>query len=285
MTLKVAIVSRDEAVRSAAAHAFASAPPSWSVRLHDEAPGDADVVVAGEDVACEGDVVFDPARPSEALRAVEAARSRGRVYAVVAAAGGAGATTIAVHLAASLGGRVCYAELTEPSGRLGLPPDARTWLPRDDDVTSSTLPVAGGFRVLRAPRPCPEPAAFPLAGARAAFDAVVLDAGAGRDLEPIVDGVDAALVVTTPTRPAALAARDLVECWPDARWSVVVNRLGPGGQIMRSGLERILGRSVTVELPCCPALRDAEDEARLLTGTWRRWTRAVARLARSLDGC
>ena len=284
MTLKVAIVSRDAAVRAAAAVAFQDAPPQWTVELRPDEPDDADVVVHGADLEAGTGIVFDPARPDEALRAIEASLGRGRVYVVVGAVGGAGATTLALHLSAALA-PACCAELAGPSARLGLPEDARTWLPRDDDASLQALPVAGGFHVLRAPDPCPPPDAFPVEEARASFPRLVIDAGSRRDLDPVLACAAAAVVVATPTRPAALAARELTEAFPEARWTVVVNRLGPGGQIMRGGLEQLLGRRVAVELPCCPALRDAEDEARLLQGSWRRWTRGVARLARGLSSC
>lgn len=284
MTLKVAIVSRDARVRAAAAVAFQDAPSQWRVELRSDEPEDADVVVRGADVA-EGDgIVFDPDRPGDALRAVEAAAGGGRVYVVAGAAGGAGVTTLALHLAAALASSCC-AELAGPSARLGLPEDARTWLPRDDDSSLHGLPVAGGFHLLRAPAPCPSPEVFPLDEASASFSRLVLDVGTRRDIGSVLDSCNAAVLVTPPTRPAAHAARELTAAFPEARWTVVVNRLGPGGQIMRGGLEELLGRRVAIELPCCPALRDAEDEARLLTGSWRRWTRGVARLARALTAC
>lgn len=284
MTLKVAIVSRDETVRAAAARAFGSAPADWKVELCTDEPTDADVVVHGADFGERGGILFDPDRPDHALRAVEASAGAGRAYVVAAALGGAGATTIALHLAAALA-PACCAELAGPSSRLGLPGDARTWLPRDDDRSLHALPVAGGLRLLRAPDPCPAPETFPLEEARGSFDRLVLDTGARRDLDPVLARCDAAIVVTTPTRPSCLAARELVERWPAARWTVVVNRLGPGGQLMRGALERLLGRRVAIELPCCPALRDAEDEGRLLTGSWRRWTRGITRLAAALEAC
>lgn len=284
MSVKVAIVSRDARVRAAAAAAFQDAPAQWKVELRPDEPDDADVVVHGADLATDGAIVFDPDRPEDALRAVEAVAGRGRVYVVAAAAGGVGSTTVALHLAAALAPSCC-AELDRPSARLGLPSDARTWLPRDDEGSLHGLPVAGGFHVLRAPDPCPGPSAFPLEDARASFPHLVLDAGTQRDLAPILGPAAAAIVVTTPTRPAAREARALMEAFPDARWTVLVNRLGPGGQIMRGGLEQLLGRPVAIELPCCPALRDAEDEARLLTGSWRRWTLGIARLAKALATC
>lgn len=280
MAPKVAIVSRDADVREAAARAFAAAPAEWAVALHEDDPPDATVVVRGPDLLSGAEIVFDPERPDEAVRAVARALGGGRVYVVVAAAGGTGATTVALHVAAALDG--CYAELTDPSPRLGLPRDARPWSPEDEELTA--LPVAG-IRVLRAPRPCPEPSEFPLDLARARFTPLVLDVGTRRNVHGAVAASSVAVVVTTPTRPGALAAREMVEAFPECAWAVVVNRLGPGGQIMRAGLEGLLGRRITVELPCCPALRDAEDEARLLTGTWRRWTRGVARLVRALEAC
>lgn len=281
---KVAIVSRDPAVRDAAATAFAVAPPEWTVELRSDAPADADAVVYGSDVGAGDGIVFDPDRPGEALHAVEARVGRGRVYVVAGAVGGSGATSVALHLAAAMTPSG-YAELAGHSARLGLPDDALTWLPRDDGRSLEGLPVAGGFRVLRAPSPCPAPEAFPLSEARASFGRLVLDVGSRRDLDAVLTSSNAAVLVTTPTRPAALAARALTETFPEARWIVVVNRLGPGGQIMRGGLEQLLGRRVGIELPCCPALRDAEDEARLLTGSWRRWTRGIARLAKALSSC
>jgi hypothetical protein len=240
-------------------------------------------VVHGADVADRDGLVFDPERPEDALSAVEASAGAGRVYVVVAAVGGAGATTVALHLTAALA-PACCAELAGASARLGLPNDALTWLPRDDDRSLQALPVAG-IQVLRAPDPCPPPESFPLEEARASFDRLVLDGGARRDLDPVLACCDAAIVVTTPTRPSCLAARALVERYSETRWTVVVNRLGPGGQIMRGGLEQLLGRRVAIELPCCAALRDVEDEARLLTGSWRRWARGVARLAAALEAC
>lgn len=284
MTLKVAIVSRDARVRAAAATAFQDAPAQWKVELRPDEPEDADVVVHGADVATGDGIVFDPDRPADALRAVESVAGRGRVYVVAAAAGGAGATTVALHLAAALAPSCC-AELDRASARLGLPGDAATWLPRDDERSLRGLPVAGGFQVLRAPDPCPGPEAFPLEEARSSFARLVLDVGTRRDLDAVLGAADAAIVVTTPARPAALAARSLMGAFPEAHWTVVVNRLGSGGQIMRGGLEDLLGHSVAIELPCCPALRDAEDEARLLTGSWRRWTSGVTRLARALSTC
>src|SRR3989337_631755 len=100
---RIAIVSRDDGIRLRAAKAFDGAPASWSVRLFDEPPPDADVVVWGADVRAAGGadgVIFDPAESSGVVAEVAARLRRGaRIYAVVGAAGGVGATSIAFHLA------------------------------------------------------------------------------------------------------------------------------------------------------------------------------------------
>ncbi|MDQ3915022.1 MAG: hypothetical protein M3323_06770 [Actinomycetota bacterium] len=285
----IEIVSIDPAVRAEASRAFTRAPAEWSVRLLDEPSGEADVVVSDDEGAARHVVTFDPARPGDAVEEVEARlrprEPRSRTVLVAGAAGGVGTTTLALHLAAVWGRGTCVADLAGGAGRrLGMPDDARTWLPHDDDLAGAALPVAGGFRILCAPSPC-APAHFPFAGARASFDRLVLDAGTCRDVERAVEDADVAVLVTPPTRPGAEAARGVLAAHAETRWAVVTNRTGPGGQIMRRGLEARIGRPLALELPCCPALRDAEDEARLLEGRWHRWTRAVARLARAVDTC
>jgi hypothetical protein len=50
-----------------------------------------------------------------------------------------------------------------------------------------------------------------------------------------------------------------------------------------SELVPILGCPALVELPCTPALRDAEDEHRLLSRPWTRWARGVEVVARTLE--
>jgi hypothetical protein len=286
MPFEVAIVSRDPATRMAAARAFDAAPADWRVVLVEEAPAHADAVVYGYDAAAEGGIVFDPARPGDALTSVRASAARPaphRTVTVVGAVGGAGATVLALHLAAEWGPGTCCAELRRSGvgAWLDLPPESRTWSPGEDGPPA--LPVRGGYRVLLAPSPGPGAAAFPLASVRDAFERVVVDAATERDLTPLLD--DVGILVTPPTRPGARAARAVLDAFPDARWAVVANRAGPGGQIMRAGLEELIGRPLALELPCCPALRDAEDQARLLSSSRHRWRRRVTRLARALDAC
>jgi hypothetical protein len=62
----------------------------------------------------------------------------------------------------------------------------------------------------------------------------------------------------------------------------VTNRLGPGSDLTRHRLEQRLGHPISLELPCCAALRDAEDEARLLTSPLTQWIRRIDRLSKAL---
>ena len=66
------------------------------------------------------------------------------------------------------------------------------------------------------------------------------------------------------------------------QWATVVNRVGPGSDLTITDLRRVLQYGVTLELPCTAALRDAEDEGRLLTGDWTRWNRRLKKLAFTL---
>jgi MinD-like ATPase involved in chromosome partitioning or flagellar assembly len=282
-------VSRDPDIRMQAARAFDGAPVAWNVSLHRE-PTQADVIVCGPDVPIEGAIAFDPNRPAATLEDVArlARETKGRVVVVTAPRGGMGVTSIALHLAqaAASSRPTCYVDLNADSAtvvRLKLDPDARLWDPLDDDAAAlrrSAHPVPGGFRVLKsATRPEDEAAAIERVAAE--WTTVVVDAPAARHeaLEPTL----VAVLVMAPTVPAAHSAREMLEAHPHIRWAVVANRLGPGGETTRRGLERILGRSIAVELPVAPSLRDAEDDGRLITNPWSRWRRGVERLARALE--
>ena len=291
MPFTVAVVSGDEEVRRAAARAFSKAPLDWDVCLHQEPPASADVVVCGVDVPQDGDVVFDSDDPHAAVQRVEElrrARFIAGTFVVAGATGGSGATTVALHLAARWAPSCWYADVSRGGGaarRLDLPLDARTWLPGDEDLLPSALPVRGGFRVMLAPSPCPDIARFPLCRAAQQAGRLVLDVGTVGDIEPVLSGAAAAVLVVPPTRPGARRAAELLADNAGARWAVVTNRTGPGGQLMRSALEEVLGRPIALELPCCPALRDAEDRGHLLEGSWHRWAWGIGRLAAALDAC
>jgi len=285
--LRVAVVSNDPDVRLEAASAFDNAPISWSVSLHTSVPNDVDIVVLGPDVAGEG-IPFDPADPKRTIDEIKSrTRARdGAVITVTSASGGVGATSLALHLAAALAPAASVGFIEQAPGaalRLGLAPgDHLTWTDLDESSESIArcfLPVAPGFRALLAPEDGGDPGVI-LKRARRAFDLVVVDAPRGASTA--IGEADAAVVVMGPSVPQAHRARAFIGDWPDLDCAVVVNRLGRGGETTRAQLSDLVGKPVSLEIPCCPALRDAEDDGRLVSLTWTRYGRAVARLADAL---
>ncbi|MGH2750369.1 MAG: hypothetical protein ACRDK3_05795 [Actinomycetota bacterium] len=286
--LHVAVVSDDPTTRLEAARAFDAAPASWTVTLHTTVPGDADVVVLGPDVEGDG-IAFDSSNPQSVIAEIEAraATRRGAVIAVTCASGGVGTTSLALHLAAVLAPAcsVGYLELSHGAGlRLGLTPGEHlTWADLDDSSESLVrcfLPVEPGFRALLAPRDG-EGSELILKRARDDFDLLVVDAPHCRAPAALPEA-DAAVLVLAPTVPQAHLARAVLEHWPELDWALVANRMGRGGETTRGQLNDLLGRRIALELPCCPALRDAEDEGRFVSLRWTRYGRAVTRLARAL---
>ena len=281
--LRVAIVSRDARVRERAARAFDEAPASWVVSLHDRPVDSADVIVCGPDVSCDGAIPFDWERPSSVIERVTAAASaRDRNLVVVAgAAGGVGTTTLALHLAGSLAATdVCYLDLDEHGGgalRLGLEDDHLVY-EEGGDVRAAALPVAPRVRAVFAPNGAARGAAE---AAASSFDWVVVDAGRVQRA-PVLDG-GIALLVCGPSVACARAARRVLEASGSVDWAVISNRIGPGGETTRAELEALLGRRIVLELPCSPALRDAEDDGRLVTSVCSRYLRRVRSLARALE--
>ena len=297
-SLDVAVVSRDPAVRLAAARAFDNAPPTWSVHLHESPPAGADVIVFGSDVASESDeaIVFDPASDGsvvdEVRRSVAAAQAK--AFVVVGAGRGVGVTSLALHLsaAAARARATCFVDLDLEWGaaaRLGMPEDHLTWdvSQEDADVRRAALPVAGGFRALLAPRdgePVEDEALRRLLGrARTSFERVIVDSPNAQALDVVIEEVDAAVLVVPAAPAGARRAARILDRHDRARWAVVFNRLGPGGETTRAELHRMLGKRSAIELPSTPALRDAEDDDGLLTSLWSRYVRAVDRLLRALE--
>jgi Flp pilus assembly CpaE family ATPase len=215
----------------------------------------------------------------ERVRAVVEPRARAIV--VTAPSGGVGATSVALHLASTITGS-CLVDLGgHIAERLNLgPEDVRTW-DQEDDVGSLTFP--GGVRVALAPAdPARDAMRAALARAMTTFDQIVVDAPAADALEVAIDVASTVVLVMSPTKPGAYRARRLLDLHPHRTWAIVANRVGPGGETTRSDLEAILERRLAIELPCCPSLRDAEDDGRLLSTTWTRWTRGIRRLAQVL---
>jgi Flp pilus assembly CpaE family ATPase len=291
-TTDVALVSRDQQERNALARAFDGAPPEWRVTFHDEPPAHADVVVCGSDMEVPDAIRFDRSEPGAIVAEVRRALQRNCGLVVVTSAiGGSGVTTLSLHLARSFvsAGSCVLLELDARGGiahRLGIDGDPRTWAGSDggDDLQLAGLPVAGGFRVLLAPRHAEAADAVTVmdAGARS-FTHVVVDVPAGPVQVEALTRAHVAVVVVTPTLPAVRRTATLLDrVEPGLPCALVVNRLGPGGECSRIELRRVLGRAIATELPCCPALRDAEDRGALLSSPVYRWTRAVTRLSRAL---
>ena len=220
-------------------------------------------------------------------------RSSRRIV-ITGAGGGAGATTLGLHLAQEIARKkaVCFVDLDVRWGaaaRLGFDrARARTWGGVEGSVPEAVrlaaLPVAGGFRVLLAPERWEQDLLPEVLDAVATqYDSVFVDVPRGRLLATALRGADVGVVVVPPTAPAARRATDLLAGFEVPRSAIVLNRNGPGGETTRAGIERILERRIALELPCCPRLRDAEDEPRLLSSSLSRWTSRVRRLAAQLE--
>ena len=300
-SVEVALISRDKDVRLAAARAFDAAPSSWTVRLHESPPTSADVLVFGPDVKEEagGGLVFDTDAPASIIDRVrvELARPNGRTYVVTGAGGGAGATSVALHLAqvAATQRRTCYLDADSrwsTAPRLGINGEHLTWGDqppgtKDDDVSSgaaAALPVAGGFRALLSPTSFePQALLHVLDGACGDFDRVVVDCPVSESLSFALERADAGILVVPHSVPGARRAATILRANEGVRWAVILNRVGPGGELTRAAAHRILGCRTTLQLPCIPSLRDAEDEGKLLSSAWSRYLRSIQRLFVALE--
>jgi cellulose biosynthesis protein BcsQ len=285
-TLRVAIVSRDPHIRLQAARAFDAAPASWLVRLYEDEPENADVVVFGPDAASGDGLIFDPIHPDRLLEEIASLAARARVVVVTGGGRGVGVTTIALHLA-SIWARdhsTCLVDLDPNCGaayRMGIGADLGSDdRPRDPELAA--VPVPGGFRVLSGGDE-PERGSELLESAAHLFDRLVVDGPDGLDMAEVLADVDAAVMVLTPAPTSALRAASILEANDDVKWATVLNRIGPGGEVRREQLERTLGHRIAVELPCTPALRDCEEESKLLTSEFLRWPRRLVDLHRALE--
>jgi hypothetical protein len=289
--LEIAVVSCDEDVRLEAARAFDAAPRSWSVRLHETVPSGVDVIVIGPDVDYAGRAIrFQPGRAENLLADIErSAVTRNRCVYVVGPCGGAGVTTVSLHLAASLAKRkpTCYLESVWGGAgvRLGFPNDHLTWSdiePPDGAVETTALPAPGGFRALFAGAGRVVPREV-LAEAQRCFEFVVVDAGGSHIDPPILDEGALAVMVVSPTRVGARRARAVLAAHPDLQWGLITNRTGPGGDLGRIELQDAIGHAVLDHLPFSPRLRRVEDDGGLLS-RWSSWNRKIERLAAALIG-
>lgn len=261
----VAIIGSSEASRSDMVEALDHAPTSWVLQLHREPPERADVVVCDRDIeGLDGALVFDP-RDDLVARIAARVDRPGRTIVVSSPGGGTGATSVAIHLAAELAARGHTTGLVDMDPQRG----AHARLGLDTEPTPpEPIPIAGGFRVSSS-----------LDHSRG-FRRVVVDVP--RAALGSIDAIDAGVLVAVPTPAGARRVEAMIEAHPGIPWHVVLNRLGPGGETTRAQVERMIGRSA-LELPACAALRDSEDDGRLLRRGWTRWSRGIGRLAAVLD--
>jgi hypothetical protein len=289
-SLEVAIVSADPAVRLAAARAFDEAPASWAVSIHESQPEGADVVVLGPDAPGDG-IRFDPSKPERMIEDINrAAAPACRTVLVTGAGRGVGCTTLALHLALEMARKreTCFVDLDPDSltaERLGIDEKHLTWAnvgSSDDSLRLAALPVPGGFRVLLS-SPEPTPPSGLLARVQGSFERVVVDCPWEVVSDDVLSSVDAGVLVMTATTLGAKRVARTIEDDHDLDWVVVANRLGPGGEATRAALSRAAGRRVALDLPCTPALRNAEQAGRLIATPWSRWKLSVARLAAALE--
>lgn len=273
---QIAIVCPDDSLRLAVARSFDHAPLDWEVTLHRGHPASADVVVGvGDEVA--SDVRFDPRRSELVVDEVSdvLAQRACSVVLVVGASGGCGATSIALHLAAEGPTRTCVVDLHErapAAARLGLDP-------REVLEASGPVPVAGGFKLVCTGASGEPPSLDVL---RRGFQRVIVDAPCDL-VEPLLVSADAAVLVMLPTVTSATQAARLLDTFSDMPLALVTNRTGPGGETASGELQQILGRRLGLQLPCSRALRDAEDDCRLLTSEWSPWRRRIAHLSAALE--
>ena len=282
--LRVAAVSKDDAIRLQLARAFDCAPASWEITLHDSSPPEADVLVCGPDEDIPGCIRFDPAAPEKVIADVRAATptTQGRSVVVTGAMGGCGATSVALHLAVLSGG--CVFGVQPGLRRRVNMPTAKSWSDAlgGERIELCALPVAPGFRVLLAPdeyEAGEDRRVFDLA--RSTFDHLFVDVPV-EQVDRFAGPGDVGVMVIPPTRPGAERAAALLAGHSAVRWAIVTNRLGPGSGLTRRRLEEITGKKIAVELPCSGALRDAEDDGRVVTSPLSPWLWQLKRLWRTL---
>jgi hypothetical protein len=282
-TLRVRVAIDDPEARLAAAAAFDRAPRGWVVSFDPDA--DADVTVVSAPSGAPDEVVFDPSRPQSVVDSISARATAGAgVVAVTSGVGGAGTSTVALHLAGASARRGLSACLVEEAVGRGLVERARldrADLPdrsaADDELRGAIIALPCGAHLFAG---CEGELAKFTRRAAARYDIVYVDVTPGRvaELDPA-----AAIAVMPPTIPAAHRTRAVLEGAGGGTWGIVANRLGPGGQSTPGALNQILGRRVLVDLPCTASLRDVEDEGRTLRPGLTRWARRIDLLARTLE--
>jgi hypothetical protein len=198
---------------------------------------------------------------------------------VTGASGGAGATTVALHLALALRRRrPCLVDLAGGlAERLGFAADRSHW-----GRSLEPLPFPGGLAVLAAPRPFVPP--DDPGGLVAAAPGGVVLADVAPELLAGLPVPQRLIVVVARSRPGAERARALLDALaPRVPVVAVTIRRPPAGGATRAEVERILGLRLAADLPYCPAMAEAEQAGRAETKPWSRWWWGVGALARRLE--
>lgn len=288
MSPRVSIVTEDADEGLAIAKSFDTAPAEWLVELCGDLPETADVVVLGptsnglRDRAAKVApvVAWTAGADTQLLHDIAALLTpRPRIYAVTSACGGAGATSVATHLAARWGRRCLLVEVARHEGpsplalRLDLPD------PRELGDPPPHLQYAGSFSFTSVASP--EEFAEGVPRWSGDYDRFLADC----PLETVAGeplGWRAVVCVMPPTISGAHRARWLLDRMADGACALVVNRTGRGGETTMATLTEITRCKVCLELPVTPRLRDVEETGRLL-GPWSRWASGIARLHHGLD--
>jgi pilus assembly protein CpaE len=246
--------------------------------------------------------------PDQAPGAADSAR-RGRLIAVHGVRGGAGATTVAVNLAAQLasGGRrrVALVDLDPVAGTAALMLDkqptgalldALQSPDRVDDlfVERALIPVGERFGLLAAAGAAPDqgeadPAAVAavLQRLRARHHYVVVDVPRGAAAHSVLQDASFRLLVADPGLAAARDTGRLTEQLSQARGRtvVVLNRSGLPGGLTQPEFAKASGRAPDITLPYRPKpLAEAATMGQLAIGRDRAFAAGIAALATDLAG-
>lgn len=203
-------------------------------------------------------------------------KTRGKIYSVTSAKGGAGATSIAVNLATTLAGtakeRVAILDLNSPVGDaasyLNLKPqffltDALASAPRLDSVLLETLMVKfGNVSLLPGPKQFKLSEASPPALAKllrvisGTYAHTFIDVPSSLDqelLQVITDASEAVLVVMTPELPAVWRTHRLISLLAGTgcadRIRLILNRDNSRDEITEKEITRVLNHPVYFRLP------------------------------------
>lgn len=204
------------------------------------------------------------------------AKSRGKIYSVTAAKGGAGATSVAINIATVLSSskeaRVAVLDLNSPVGDaasyLNLKPqfslsDALAAAPRLDSVLLETfMSKAGNLSILPGPRQVKSGAMQPPSLAKlfrvvaGTYTHVFVDLPSSADQEILQvagDASEAVLVVMTPELPAVWRTHRLMSLLASAgcgdRLRLILNRDNSKDEITEKEITRALNHPIFFRLP------------------------------------